>query len=222
MSKILKRTGAAYVINDTGQTVPANGQLEIDPSNYLLYARSDDTIAALASGDLVYNDGSNDLSLAEATAHIQGSAAKNVEVDNITPFAAKKIMVNGVLKSLFKRVHGVKSASIPAGQSANIDLIIPYAHAKFTGAEIFGSEHQDTLDFFILDDANNTYSGAPGSNYQLNQFGFDVEMPGAPYKNTSDYDADLYAGMVIRCSYKNNGASPKVVSMNVWLHEVKL
>ena len=73
MAKILKRTGAAYTINDTGETVPADGQLTIDPAKYDLYSRSDDVIAAIAAGDLVYNDGNSDLTVAQATNHIQGS-----------------------------------------------------------------------------------------------------------------------------------------------------
>ena len=40
MSKILKRTGAAFPIGDTGETVPQDGQLTIDPANYILYSRS--------------------------------------------------------------------------------------------------------------------------------------------------------------------------------------
>lgn len=225
MAKILKRTGADYFINDTGQTVPGNGQLTIDPSDYMLYARSSDVITAISSGDLVYNDGNSDLGIADATAHLQGSSSKSVEVDNITPFASKKIWIGGVLKNLFKRVHGVKSASINASAEGDIDFTIPYPHAKFTGAEMFGTELGDTVKFYVLDTANNDISGLDvgtyGANVPLNQFGFDVEMPPERYANTSDYDADLYQNMVIRCKYTNNGASAKVISMNVWLHEVK-
>ena len=82
------------------------------------------------------------------------------------------------------------------------------------------------LNYYILDDVNNTYSGAPTTNpgypyYQLNQFGFNVEMPNENYKNTSNYDADLYYGMIVRCQYTNNGSTEKYVSSNLWLHEVK-
>lgn len=143
-----------------------------------------------------------------------------VKVNTAPPFAAKKIVVNGVEKSLFKRVHGA-NATITANSTADIDFVVPYAHAKFTGANIFGNTLGDTLDFTVHDDASNTYSGAPGSNYKLNQFGYDVEMPGEPYENTSDYDADLYYGMVIRCSYTNNTNASAYIAMNVWLHEVK-
>lgn len=72
MSKILKRTGTDFFISDTGETVPGDGQLIIDPQKYQLYSRSDATITAIASGDLVYNDGSSDLGLSDAIDHLKG------------------------------------------------------------------------------------------------------------------------------------------------------
>lgn len=144
----------------------------------------------------------------------------NVKVQQEPPFAAKTIEVNGTTKKLFKRVHG-ESLSIANGATGHIDHIVSYTTCKFSGAEIFNTDLGDTVDFKILDDANNTYSGAPGSNYQLNQFGFDVQMPADRYKNTSNYDADLNVGMVVRCSYTNNSGAAKTVAMNIWLHEVK-
>ena len=113
------------------------------------------------------------------------------------------------------------NATIVAGQTTNIDFIVPYNTCKFSGAEIFGCDLGDTINYYVLDTTNNTYSGAPGSNYQLNQFGFNVEMPSGEYENTSNYDADLYLGMVVRCQYTNNGQSTKYISSNLWLHEVK-
>lgn len=146
-----------------------------------------------------------------------------VDVDSSPAFANKKLLVNGVQKSLFKRVHGA-SVSIPANSTGYLELIVPYPTCKFSGAEIFGGSLGDSLDFFILDTATNTYSGAPIEypNWLLNQFGFDVQIPGSEYQNTSNYDADLYHSMVISCAYKNNDPdNAKVISGNFWLHEVK-
>lgn len=147
-----------------------------------------------------------------------------VEVDSAAPFAAKTIRINGVIKKLFKRVHGA-NATIDAGQTSSIDFVVPYAWAKFTGAEINGCSLKDTLDFTVHDTTNNDISGLDpqvyGANVLLNQFGFDVEMPEGPYQNTSDYDADLYQNMIIRCTYTNNSQSSKYISLNFWLHEVK-
>jgi hypothetical protein len=176
---------------------------------------------ALSTGDKTTLDG---VVSAHTGVPLAGEASK-VEVDSSPPFASKKIIVNGVEKSLFKRVHGV-SASIGSSTTVDIDFTVPYPVAKFTGAEIFNTDNGDTLDFTVHDDASNTYSGAPTSspgypNYLLNQFGFDVCMPSDRYKNTSNYDADLYQNMIVRCSYTNNTGSTKTVCMNVWLHEVK-
>jgi len=91
MAKILKRTGAAFDINDTGEQVPADGQLVIDPTKYQLYSRSNDTIAALANGNLTYNDGEKDLTLSEATMHLQGSFPKEVGLSYKTALGIPKI-----------------------------------------------------------------------------------------------------------------------------------
>jgi len=152
---------------------------------------------------------------------------QEVNVKEEPAFSSKKVIIDGVQKSIFKRVHGV-SATILSGATTDLDFVIPYAHAKFTGANVFGSELKDVLDFSVHDNATNDYSGAPISpgptyypNFLLNQFGFAVEMPpNGIYENTSNYDADLFMGMIIRCTYTNNGASDKYIGINHWLHEV--
>jgi hypothetical protein len=124
MAKILKRTGSAYFINDTGQTVPQDGQLTIDPNSYSLYARSDDTIAALASGDLVYNDGSNDLSLAEATIHLQGSYPSQVSIaDKDGDTGAVKVTNSFAPDGFYQRLHEVEfTTSILGGNIHDRDI----------------------------------------------------------------------------------------------------
>lgn len=175
-------------------------------------------------------------------------APERVEISKEPSFTSKKVMVNGVEKSLFKRVHGVRSPVIPANTTGYFELVIPYPMSKFTGAELFGVDRLDTLDFFILDNDTNSYSGLPldpyGPNFPLNQFGFDVEMPGETleaiyntedppaiigyrnhgngnYANTSNYDADLFQSMIVMCAYKNNSPVDKIISGNFWLHEVR-
>lgn len=146
-------------------------------------------------------------------------------IQKATPFAAKTLSINGATKKIFKRVHGIHNPSVSAGQTVNIELIIPYAWVKFTGAEIFGCELGDIVNFTVHDTVNNDISGLDpqiyGANVQLNKFGYDVIMPNDKYANTSEYDADLYQNMIIRCTYTNNGASAKYIGINVWLHEIK-
>lgn len=129
------------------------------------------------------------------------------------PFADKKIGS----KKLFRRKHGI-SSTIAASSSGEIAFSVPYAQAKITKAEIMGCELGDTVDFTIHDDASGTYTTVP--NYQLNQFGFDVQLGNGSYMDESQYDADLYIGMVIKITYQNNGVSSKDIGVNITLHEV--
>ena len=219
------------VKNNKGSTDTWCGQELADAAEYDIGAielskwrASDKVITDLTTGDLSIGDGvTYKTTAAEAVAYLLGTN-QSVNVSSSPAFADKKLIVNGVVKSLFKRVHGV-SASIGAGATVNIDLAVSYPQCKFSGAEIFGTDQGDTLNYLILDTDTNTYSGLDvgtyGANFQLNQFGFDVQMPPVQYANTSNYDADLYQGMIVRCAYTNNTGSTKIIYSNLWLHEVK-
>jgi len=207
-----------------GQCIENQAYYDIQASELSIWRATDKVIEDITSMNLLVGD---DLSYKstpnEAIAFFLGTLIETA-VEQTPPFASKKIKVNGQLKSLFKRVHGI-NATIASGQTVNIDFTIPYSHVKFTGAEVFGCALGDTLNFTVHDDENNSISGAPTSSpgyphYLLNQFGFNVEMPNDKYANTSDYDADLYSGMIIRCSYTNNGQNSKYISLNLWLHQV--
>ena len=86
MSKVIKNnTSNDILINDTGENIQALSSHTIDPAKYPLYARSNNIIEKLSSGDLVYNDGESDLSLAEAVLHLQGSFPKKVSLTEQDP-----------------------------------------------------------------------------------------------------------------------------------------
>lgn len=196
-------------LSTTSQSVDTNIFLEVESS-----------FAFNSNNDYRYNE-------TDSTFYDVGTKKEVVHptAQLLNPFASKKIIINGEEKSLFKRVHGV-GLDIAAGSTGNIDFTVPYAFCKFTGANVFGSDIGDTLNFKVLDDATNTISGLDvgtyGANFMLNQFGFNVEMPpGGVYENNSNYDADLYLGMILRCEYTNNGSATKHIGMNPWLHEVK-
>ena len=73
MSKILKNNTASPVfISDTGQTVPASGQLLIDPTEYDIYANSSDVVTLIGNSTLTVNDGSVDLTIADGSRLLQG------------------------------------------------------------------------------------------------------------------------------------------------------
>jgi hypothetical protein len=75
MSKILKNTTVSDIaIFDCGITVPALDSYAINVQDYLLFAASADTVTSIASGDVVVNDGEDDLlNKRVAIALIQGN-----------------------------------------------------------------------------------------------------------------------------------------------------
>ena len=134
---------------------------------------------------------------------------------------ASKTTTDG--KSLYKRVHGVKF-SVDSGQNTNCQFAIPYPHCKIEAMEIVNADTGDYMDFKILDTASNAYSqldpGTYGANFTLNQFGHNVYPSSSAYTHKSQYDADLYQGMIISIDYENIGAS-KDIYINYILNEVK-
>ena len=72
VSKILKNNTASPVsISDVGQVVPASGQLTIQPTDYWLYAASDDVITFIGDSTLTVNDGTSDLTINNGAKLIQ-------------------------------------------------------------------------------------------------------------------------------------------------------
>ena len=62
MAKILKNvTGSDISILDTGTTIAANSQYTISEQSYLLWAASANIVAHVNSGNIVVNDGINDI-----------------------------------------------------------------------------------------------------------------------------------------------------------------
>jgi len=76
MSRLLKNNTESAIVLDIGHTVPASGQLEIIDENVLLFQKSDDMWASLASEDLTYNDGVSDLGMSDAINHLKNLMVK--------------------------------------------------------------------------------------------------------------------------------------------------
>jgi len=185
------------------------------------YLEVDTTFVFNASNDYRYNE-------TDSTFYDVGTKPElvNPSAQVLSAFASKKVIVGGEEKSLYKRMHGVNNPAIAAGTTGEIILTVPYAVVKFTGAQIIGAELKDTITLAVLDTDTNAISGMDvgtyGPNLQLNQFGFDVELPSTGYYgNESKYDADLFQGMKIKAVYSNNGAEAKYIGINFVLHEVK-
>lgn len=128
------------------------------------------------------------------------------------PFASKSLP-NG--KKLYKREHGIQ-ATVNQGVN-NIIFTVPYNWVKIIGMEIVNGENLDTCNLYILDSISGAYSTIP--NYQLNQFGFNVNITKDIYEEENAYDADLYIGMQIKVEYTSQ--TNKTIGLNFNLSEVK-
>lgn len=138
----------------------------------------------------------------------------NKKVDRSDPFAEKTLSTG---KKLFRRAHGVQRTLVANADNV-IEFTVPYAWCKITTMEIVGLTEMLKADLCIMDTATGSYSTVP--NYQLNQFGFNVNVSKDFYKDHSQYDADLYIGMKIKVVIKNNTANTPTIGVNFTLHEV--
>lgn len=79
MIKILKNTTlAAITIKDMGIVIPASSSYTITIQEYLLWASSNDVLTYINSGNLVVNNGIEDLSIARGIKHITDVLATSV------------------------------------------------------------------------------------------------------------------------------------------------
>lgn len=144
----------------------------------------------------------------EATYKISG----NKRVDIVAPAFASK--TSGT-KRLYSRNTGFQS-TLSAGTNT-ISYTASLAWAKITGVQIVNCAALDSADFKVYDTSSGTYSGIP--NYLLNQFAFSVNLPNGFYDRESPFDADIYAGMILRIEYISGSA--KTVGFNLIMSEVK-
>lgn len=131
------------------------------------------------------------------------------------PYGSKTITVAGVTKKLFARNTGFQQA-VSVGANT-IDYVVSYPWVKLLGVEAINCEALDTVDFKVYDNAAGTYSGVP--NVLLNQFAYAINLPKDFYQKMSQFDADLYIGMIIRITYTS--ISAKTVGINLLMNEVK-
>lgn len=89
--RILKNnTGSPVSISDTGGTVPASGQLVINPVDYGVYEGSSDVVTLIGDSTLTVNDGTFDLSINEGTRLIQGGFSRPIS-DGADPTIKAKV-----------------------------------------------------------------------------------------------------------------------------------
>ena len=118
MAKILKNTTASDIdLDKSGVEIPANGQITLSVEEYALFA-SVDSITELTpfinAGDIVVNDGNNDLSAAEALDFLKfPDVAPNIrflsppEKSNLFPTTIKDVQsaIEYVVDLPSQRVH---------------------------------------------------------------------------------------------------------------------
>lgn len=139
---------------------------------------------------------------------------QNASIQTQPPYGSKTIMVNGVTHSLFSRITG-QQYSLVAGVNT-ITYTATYAWSKLIGVEAVNCEALDTVDFQVYDNSAGSYSGVP--NKLLNQFSFALNLPKDYYIRMSQFDADIYPGMVISMTYTSRSA--KTVGINFLLDQV--
>lgn len=137
---------------------------------------------------------------------------KNVVVGAPAPFANKQLPDG---KKLYSRVTGNKYVCT-TGINV-LEYTITHNQVKFNELELIGGEIGDTVCLKVLDTVTGSYTTVP--NYQLNQFGFNVNVGKDFYSRSSNYDADLFIGMRIVVEY--DSISSKEVGINFVIHEVK-
>lgn len=138
---------------------------------------------------------------------------------------AEKTLPSG--KKLFRRAWGIKSTLQSSGDTT-IEFIVPYIWCKITTMEIVGLPKMMSVDLTVHADINGAFktslegsliqTGVP--KYKLNQFGFDVNASKDFYKDHSEYDADLFQGMIIKIVIKGGDVNTPTVGVNLTLHEV--
>lgn len=135
----------------------------------------------------------------------------------IYPFHLKELP--DIQKKLFRRQHGIK-ATLNAEGNTEIEFTVPYEWVKITTMEIIGLPEVMQADLTIHDTINGTYSQTGIPKLQLNKYGYDVNIAKDYFKDHSEYDADLYSGMIIKIVIKNTSNLTPTIGINFTLHEV--
>lgn len=133
------------------------------------------------------------------------------------PFHSKEL--SDIQKKLFRRAHGIKQ-TLNANGNTTIEFEVPYTWAKITTMEVVGLPEMMQVDVTVHDTTTGTYSQTGISKFQLNKFGYDINIAKNYYRDHSEYDADLYQGMFIRMVIKNTTNLTPEIGINITLHEV--
>lgn len=211
--KLKNTTGSDITL--LGQLIEASGEYSLQLGEAERYSADNATLSAIGAGSIVVNDGTSDLSITLGIDLLKGLAPVKTSVQSIPSFGAKTFLYNGAVKKLYARNHGIQQA-LSAG-SNTISYTISYPWVKMIGVEVVNAEALDYVDLKVKDTAQGTYSGTPNS--VLNQFAYSHNIPKDYYIRLSQFDADIYQGMVVEVTF--NSVSAKTVGVNFIMNEVK-
>ena len=130
------------------------------------------------------------------------------------PFASKDLADGRKLK---RRTNGFQF-TIPASDSITVTYTCPYVHAKMNEVEVYWAPEFVSAIMNVKDTAAGTYSTVP--NKILDTFGNSANIGEGYWKGRSEYDADVYGGMVLEFIITNGSAVSKTVGINMIFHEV--
>lgn len=97
MTKILINNTAAALNLEIGLTVPANGQLTLQPFDFIEAADSDELVELIGNGTITVSDGSSNLGKAQGISLIQSNFSKTDFDDNLIEADRLKVDVVGTL-----------------------------------------------------------------------------------------------------------------------------
>lgn len=147
----------------------------------------------------------------EANHKANGNQKIMLDVGTMPAFASKTFGT----KKLFKRVIGFTQALTTGANTVSWTCSFPWV--KLMALELVGGEIGDIADLKVKDSNAGLITGVP--NYLLNQFGWSYNIYGNYSKHYSEFDADLYAGLVIEITYTS--ISNKTIGVNIITNEVK-
>jgi hypothetical protein len=112
-------------------------------------------------------------------------------------------------RTMFTKVHGVKD-TFAAGETKTLEFTIPYTQCFFTGAEVI-EDVQSTADMEVAHPVSGT----------IEQYGYSVNQGKVQYTRESKYGAELAAGLVLKCTVKNESSSSMVIGANFLLIDLR-
>lgn len=187
--RILKNNTANIVpIPDTGFSVPASGQLVIDPTQYGKFEGSNDVIIVIGDSTLTVNDGTFDLNITEGTRLIQGGFSRPISDGNDPTIKAGVTDATGTPefdnRLLTEAVLGGLDA-LAAFRRVNTKVRSDGLNALVTDATVvvestFGFDQQPDSFFRIIN------TGGAGTTWTIDIAGTSVD-PSAPDRDVPAY-----------------------------------